>query len=245
MAALTAAQRQEYLERGCVMLPSVFTAAECARLVEHQMALHSGAATLRPDERYGDYGAFRRREGDGWGRTANQHLIDEVWRGWVGDPRLTTPLAELLGDEVQAVHSVYFYKSSTGTDHDHNFHADQTPLPGCVSAWVALTEVTEANGPLLVQAGSHRGRCVWHDTVIGPDGETDTAKRQALEAEIFEENRAPACPARPSPCPSAASYSSTAEFCTAARRRWTRRRSGTRSSAATSRAPSGSGRRSG
>ena len=95
--------------------------------------------------------------------------------------------------------SIESIKSSTGTDHDHNFHADQTPLPGCVSAWVALTEVSETNGPLLVQAGSHRGRCVWHDTVIGPDGETDTAKRQALEAEIFEENRRAGLPCQTIP----------------------------------------------
>ncbi len=39
-------------------------------------------------------------------------------------------------------------------------HQDQCYLPDCMSASIAMVDITENNGPLCVQSGSHRGRLV-------------------------------------------------------------------------------------
>ena len=58
----------------------------------------------------------------------------------------------LLGDEPDAVQSMYFYVGSEQRRHQDAYH-----LPGCMSAWIALQEVGAWNGSIHVQVGSHKG----------------------------------------------------------------------------------------
>ena len=43
---------------------------------------------------------------------------------------------------------------------EHPLHQDQYYLPDCMSAWIAMVDVDQDNGPLVVQPGSHKGRLV-------------------------------------------------------------------------------------
>jgi ectoine hydroxylase-related dioxygenase (phytanoyl-CoA dioxygenase family) len=73
--------------------------------------------------------------------------------------------------------------------------ADQTPIPGVISAWIALVDIGPTQGPLKVQPGSHLRRAVWHEDTVPEAGAGTTAEdesgnvRHRLQLEVFEENR--------------------------------------------------------
>jgi len=55
---------------------------------------------------------------------------------------------------------MHFYEGS-----EHPLHQDQYYLPDCMSAWMAMVDVNENNGALVVQPGSNRGRLVTKNDV--------------------------------------------------------------------------------
>ena len=50
-------------------------------------------------------------------------------------------------------------------------HQDSYYLPSCLSAWIALEPISERNGTIWVQPGSHRGKLLTRADFIGPNGE--------------------------------------------------------------------------
>ena len=97
---------------------------------------------------------FGQQEGYGQ-RTFNQHLYDPFALQFLIDDRLHRPLADCFDDEPEAIQTMHFCEGS-----EHPLHQDQYYLPDCMSAWLAMVDVDENNGPLVVQPGSHQGRLV-------------------------------------------------------------------------------------
>ena len=140
---LTSVQKQEYERDGFTIAKSAFDSDECDRFIEYMMDLHAGRKTVE---------GYPEREPDDWRRTHNRSLHEPVGLEWMLDSRLYQPLRTLLGDEPDAVQSMYFYVGSEQRRHQDAYH-----LPGCMSAWIALQEVGAWNGSIHVQVGSHKG----------------------------------------------------------------------------------------
>ena len=196
MSGLSPAQYEAYLESGYVVLPSVFTAAECEELIAHQNDLRSGATELAPRPELAEFDRFEAPPSDQWPRSMNQHLLDDyLLNSWAIHPKLEAPLRDcLLGEPPELIQSMYFWKSSSfGADNDGTYHQDQTPIPGVVSTWIALVDIGPEQGPLDVQRGSHLQRAVWHETSIGADGspasDTNGNVRIRLQLEAVAENK--------------------------------------------------------
>ena len=142
---LTAEQRNRFRRDGYVVLERVFGADECRKFVRHVDDLSTGRKQLDGFAQQENYGR----------RTFNQHLYDPLALRFLIDARLHRPLADCFEDEPEAIQTMHFYEGS-----EHPLHQDQYYLPDCMSAWIAMVDVDEHNGPLVVQPGSHRGRLV-------------------------------------------------------------------------------------
>ena len=140
---LTSNQKEEYQRDGYTIAKGAFNPDECDRFIEYMMDLHAGRKTVE---------GYPPREPDDWRRTHNRSLHEPVGLEWMLDSRLYQPLRTLLGDEPDAVQSMYFYVGSEQRRHQDAYH-----LPGCMSAWIALQEVGAWNGSIHVQVGSHKG----------------------------------------------------------------------------------------
>ncbi len=139
---LTSEQYTFYLTNGYVILDSVFTQEECQSFVYHMEELSAGRKKLSGFFQQDKYG----------NRTFNQHLYDPIVLDFLIDIRLHRPLSVCFGDEPEAIQTMHFYEGS-----EHPLHQDQYYLPDCMSAWIAMVDVDEYNGPLIVQPGSHKG----------------------------------------------------------------------------------------
>lgn len=135
---------EQYEREGWAVVEGVFSGEECEELVAHMLDLHAGKKSLE---------GFAPREADQLQRTHNQHWYDPVARDWLIAPPLKEPLTQCLDDEPDGIQTMYFWVGS-----EQGRHQDQYYLPGCMSAWIALMDVDEDNGAMLVQSGSHKGR---------------------------------------------------------------------------------------
>lgn len=142
---LTKDQIDAYRRDGFIVVPGVFSHAECDGVVEHMLALAQGRKKLAGFPAI-DTAAPK------WGRTHNQHLYDPVAMAMLIDSRVMRLLAQATGGEADAVQSMYFWQGS-----QQRRHQDQYYLPGCFSAWCPLMDVGPDNGTIHVQVGSHRG----------------------------------------------------------------------------------------
>ena len=140
---LTSVQKEAYERDGYTIAKGAFDPDECDRFIEYMMDLHAGRKTVE---------GYPPREPDDWQRTHNRSLHEPVGLEWMLDMRLYEPVQTLLGDEPDAVQSMYFYVGSEQRRHQDAYH-----LPGCMSAWIALQEVGAWNGSIHVQVGSHKG----------------------------------------------------------------------------------------
>ena len=176
---LTSAQRARYRNNGYVVLERVFSAEECQRFVDHVEDLRLGRKQISGFSQQDKYGY----------RTFNQHWYDPCALQLLIDPRLRQPLADCFGDEPEAIQTMHFYEGS-----EHPLHQDQYYLPDCMSAWIALVDVDENNGPLVVQPGSHQGRLVTkrdarHTLLPGETYEQQQNERYfPLVREVFLQN---------------------------------------------------------
>ena len=181
-AGLTAAQRQQFADDGYCVVEAAFSHAECDALIERQTALREGA--IEPPA------GWEPRQPDEWGRSMNQHVGDPTMLKWLVDPRVGDDLAELLGEPADGIQSMYFWRADSAGKADSapgSWHQDQTPLPGCVSAWIALEDVSPTNGTIEFQPGSHARRAVWHEDVLDEAGAT-TSLRTEQQVEVHAEN---------------------------------------------------------
>lgn len=185
MPGFTNEQAAQYRQDGWVVMPSLFTGAECDALIEHMAAVHSG------DIRVEGFSPPADGESHLVG-TDQTHLHDPVCRNFMLNAKLRAPLRDALGgDEPEGIKSHYWWK---GSEWSQAWHCDGTALPGCIGAWIPLVDVDETVGTLGLQSGGHRRRKIHHDDLRegkwagnrthSGDGEL----RKRLADEIFAEN---------------------------------------------------------
>ena len=141
-SGLTAEQLNEYDTQGFTVMREAFSADECQATIDHMMALQAGEKQIE---------GFEPREPENWDRTHNQHVYDPMAKDLLLNPRLRQPLADCMGSDPQGIQTMYFWKGS-----EQHWHQDQFYLPGCMSAWIALIDVSDENGTIWVQPGSHK-----------------------------------------------------------------------------------------
>lgn len=161
-------QMLAYRRDGFVLLPGVFTHAECDAVVSHMMDLAHKQKALAGMPMIDTSKA-------NWGRTHNQHLYDPVAMDLLLHPKLRAPLESICGGRVDGVQTMYFWQGS-----EQRRHQDQYYLPGCFSAWCALCDVTPDNGTLFVQPGSHQRKLVTRDDL--------PRKADGSQADVFGEH---------------------------------------------------------
>lgn len=174
--ALTPVELAQYHRDGYIIKRQVFSPAECDALIDHMMALHAGKKRLK---------GFAPRESGSLGRTHNQHVYDDVALAWLIHPRLYQPLSQCFGAPPEAIQTMYFWVGSTQRRHQDAYY-----LPDCMSAWIALTDVTTDNGTIWVQPGSHRLKLL-APTDLGTRIAMDLHPRERYNDwidEIFEAN---------------------------------------------------------
>jgi hypothetical protein len=172
---ISAAQRAQFVEEGWCTLPAVFSAAECDELIGRQTALREGTLPSPPP-------GFAPRGPNEWGRSMNQHVTDPMIQSWLVDKRLGDAMNDLLGEPVEGIQSMYFWRSDSFNGSPGQWHQDATPLPGCVATWIALEDANPGNGTIEFQAGSHAQRAIWHEDVLDDAGTSQYAVCRAATA---------------------------------------------------------------
>ncbi|WP_158848610.1 phytanoyl-CoA dioxygenase family protein [Saccharothrix deserti] len=152
------AGRLEFEENGFTVVRGLFSPAEIQRLRAEFTALH--AAGPIP-------GHFEPRESETAGpddplnaypRVMHPHLISELALHYLLEPRLRTVLETLLGEEVLAAQSMFYFKPPGARGqalHQDNFYLRVEPGT-CVAAWIACDVIDRENGGLEVVPGTHR-----------------------------------------------------------------------------------------
>ncbi|MFF5189258.1 phytanoyl-CoA dioxygenase family protein [Streptomyces sp. NPDC000345] len=145
---------RQYEEDGFTVVRGLFGYDEVDRLCAEFAALQ---ATGRPVP-----GHFLPRPGDDpldrFPRVMHPHEINALARRTLLDTRLREVLEELLGEEVLAAQSMFYFKPPGARGqalHQDNFYLRVEPGT-CVAAWLACDVIDRENGGLEVVPGTHR-----------------------------------------------------------------------------------------
>ncbi|MEV0182265.1 phytanoyl-CoA dioxygenase family protein [Streptomyces sp. NPDC050625] len=155
---LPRAARRQFEEAGFAVVRGLFGYDEIDRLCAEFAALHASGPVP---------GHFEPRppRGDGPGdplhthpRVMQPHEISPLARAFLLDARLGAVLEALLGEEVLAAQSMFYFKPPGARGqalHQDNFYLRAEPGT-CVAAWVACEVIDRDNGGLEVVPGTHR-----------------------------------------------------------------------------------------
>jgi len=144
---------RRFEEDGFTVVRGLFGYDEIDRLCTEFAALHAAGPVP---------GHFEpRTSGDplaAYPRVMHPHEISESALRILLDARLRTPLEALLGEEVLAAQSMFYFKPPGARGqalHQDNFYLRVEPGT-CVAAWVACDVIDRDNGGLEVVPGTHR-----------------------------------------------------------------------------------------
>ncbi|QYX75540.1 phytanoyl-CoA dioxygenase family protein [Streptomyces akebiae] len=155
---MTVTGRAEFEENGCLVVRGLFSPAEIEELCDRFTALREGGPIP---------GHFqpRRPAADGPAdpldthpRVMHPHRIDDLSLRVLLDTRLREILEGLLGEEVLAAQSMFYFKPPGARGqalHQDNFYLRVEPGT-CVAAWIACDVIDRDNGGLEVVPGTHR-----------------------------------------------------------------------------------------
>jgi ectoine hydroxylase-related dioxygenase (phytanoyl-CoA dioxygenase family) len=148
--------REGFEKDGFTVVRGLFGADETERLCDEFTALRAAGPVP---------GHFQpRASGPGadplhvWPRVMHPHEINDLARDVLLDARLRTVLEELLGEEVLAAQSMFYFKPPGARGqalHQDNFYLRVEPGT-CVAAWLACEVIDRENGGLEVVPGTHR-----------------------------------------------------------------------------------------
>ncbi|MDQ1021847.1 phytanoyl-CoA dioxygenase family protein [Streptomyces afghaniensis] len=148
--------REGFEQDGFTIVRGLFAAGETERLCDEFTALRAAGPVP---------GHFEpRASGPGadplhvWPRVMHPHEINDLARDVLLDARLRTVLEELLGEEVLAAQSMFYFKPPGARGqalHQDNFYLRVEPGT-CVAAWLACEVIDRENGGLEVVPGTHR-----------------------------------------------------------------------------------------
>ncbi|MEU3337849.1 phytanoyl-CoA dioxygenase family protein [Streptomyces sp. NPDC006668] len=143
---------RRFAQDGFTVVRGLFGYDEIERLRERFAALHAGGPVP---------GHFEPRESEdplaAYPRVMHPHEIDDLARSVLLDARLRTVLEALLGEEVLAAQSMFYFKPPGARGqalHQDNFYLRVEPGT-CVAAWVACDVIDRDNGGLEVVPGTH------------------------------------------------------------------------------------------
>ncbi|MET8245159.1 phytanoyl-CoA dioxygenase family protein [Streptomyces sp. NPDC005202] len=149
---------RQFEEEGFTVVRGLFRGDETDRLCTRFAALHAaGPVPGHFEPRRADDGC----PGDPLHvhpRVMHPHEIDELALNVLLDPRLRGVLEVLLGEEVLAAQSMFYFKPPGARGqalHQDNFYLRVEPGT-CVAAWIACDVIDRDNGGLEVVPGTHR-----------------------------------------------------------------------------------------
>lgn len=156
-SGLTDAELEHFQTQGYTIIRGLFDRAEIEELQGEFTALHAGGRVPRhfeqkPQPEGGPYDPLR-----DYPRVMFPHQINEVSRRRLLDPRLNAVLEKLLGEEVLAAQSMFYFKPPGARGqalHQDNFYLRVEPGT-CVAAWIACDDIDRDNGGLEVVPGTH------------------------------------------------------------------------------------------
>lgn len=151
---VTAAQREQYLEEGHIILRGIATPEEIAPYEEHiseLVAKIKGQSAKPLSERDTYHKAFL--------QVGNLWEIDEVVKKFVTSPRFGKVASDLMGvDGVRLYHDQALYKEPGG---GHTpWHQDQVywpfSTPSTITMWMPLVDAPVESGTMVLASGSHK-----------------------------------------------------------------------------------------
>ncbi|MEU6348585.1 phytanoyl-CoA dioxygenase family protein [Streptomyces sp. NPDC047072] len=144
---------RQFQEDGFTVVRGLFSSDEIDRLCAEFAALHAGGPVPGHFEPGESADPLRR-----YPRVMHPHEISDLSRRLLLDPRLGDVLERLLGEEVLAAQSMFYFKPPGARGqalHQDNFYLRVEPGT-CVAAWVACDVIDRDNGGLEVVPGTHR-----------------------------------------------------------------------------------------
>ncbi len=148
--------REGFEEDGFTVVRGLFGAAEIERLCGEFASLHAAGPVpghFAPRATGPDADPLHV-----WPRVMHPHEINDLARDVLLDARLRTVLEALLGEEVLAAQSMFYFKPPGARGqalHQDNFYLRVEPGT-CVAAWLACDVIDRENGGLEVVPGTHR-----------------------------------------------------------------------------------------
>ncbi|SPF04931.1 phytanoyl-CoA dioxygenase family protein [Streptomyces sp. MA5143a] len=148
----------DFEENGYLVVRGLFSPTEIDRLCERFTALRAGGPIPghfqpRPPTADGPADPLHTHP-----RVMHPHRIDDLSLRVLLDARLREVLEGLLGEEVLAAQSMFYFKPPGARGqalHQDNFYLRVEPGT-CVAAWIACDVIDRENGGLEVVPGTHR-----------------------------------------------------------------------------------------
>ena len=160
---LTVELTRQYEEDGYIVVENLFSREEVDRLGRRIDEVCAGKTDFpdrdmewEPDMT--EAGVPRLRHMRHIRKLHNGVLHDQVFRDFAGDPRILNVAEALIGHDIKLFGDQLFIKPPGGIE--KTYHQDSPyfkiePM-ALVSGWIAVDDVTEANGCVRVIAGSHK-----------------------------------------------------------------------------------------
>ena len=152
-------ERRRFEEDGFTVVRGLFGDEEIAALRAEFTALHAaGPVPGHFEPRPSGQDGRPADPLDAYPRVMQPHEFHEPSLGWLLDPRLRAVLETLLGEEVLAAQSMFYFKPPGARGqalHQDNFYLRVAPGT-CVAAWIACEAIDRDNGGLEVVPGTHR-----------------------------------------------------------------------------------------
>ncbi len=164
-------QRDRYWETGWLVTEGVFEPEEADRVADALLAVaERERETAKPGYNV-DISSDGAHQAP---RKINEPFVkDPLFRSFLLDKRLLTPLESLLGARPLLLIDQALMKpphfGSLKPYHQDNFYFRCHPDDEVITAWIALDDVDIENGCLRYIDGSHRGPILPHEQVPGED----------------------------------------------------------------------------
>ena len=155
---ITAERVERYHEDGYLIVENLFSREEIDVLRERIEDVCNGRTDFPQKELEYEPGKPGVRDIRHVRKLHNGVFHDDVFRRFAADPRVLDVAAELIGPDIKLFGDQLFIKPPGGIE--KTYHQDSPyfkiePM-ALVSGWIAVDDVTEANGCVRVIRGSHR-----------------------------------------------------------------------------------------
>ena len=148
--------KHQYQNNGYVLIKQLFSEQECDELIERSLALHARKSIS------GCFHSVPESESDSdplrtYPRMMHPHRVDDLSLRFLKHPRIVESLRVLLDGEAIGLQTMFYWKPPGARGQD--FHQDdyylRTEPNACIAAWMALDNIDEENGGLIVLPGSN------------------------------------------------------------------------------------------